>query len=57
MFSQVLSPARSYLVRKERLAEFSSVKISESTVRRLSLYLRLLRDADAAGQRSISSDE
>jgi redox-sensing transcriptional repressor len=57
MFSQVLSPARSNLVRKERLAEFSSVKISESTVRRLSLYLRLLQDADAAGQRSISSDE
>ncbi len=34
-----------------------SARISESTVRRLSLYLRLLKDAEAAGQATISSDE
>lgn len=32
-------------------------KISDSTVRRLSLYLRLLREVDAAGQDTISSGE
>jgi redox-sensing transcriptional repressor len=32
-------------------------KISESTVRRLSLYLRLLQEADAIGQETISSEE
>ncbi|HEX5723946.1 MAG TPA: redox-sensing transcriptional repressor Rex [Longimicrobiaceae bacterium] len=32
-------------------------KISESAVRRLSLYLRLLQEAEAAGSDTISSDE
>jgi len=32
-------------------------KISESTVRRLSSYLRLLHEADALGQETISSEE
>lgn len=32
-------------------------KISESAVRRLSLYLRLLQEADAAGAETISSNE
>jgi redox-sensing transcriptional repressor len=32
-------------------------RISESTVRRLSLYLRLLQEAQAADQETISSDE
>lgn len=32
-------------------------KISESTVRRLALYLQLLEESDAAGRRTINSDE
>ncbi len=43
--------------KKERDAEIRSAKISESTVRRLSIYLRLLQDADGVGQETISSDE
>jgi redox-sensing transcriptional repressor len=34
-----------------------AVKISESTVRRLSLYLRLLQDAEAVGEETISSED
>ncbi|MQA90987.1 MAG: redox-sensing transcriptional repressor Rex [Gemmatimonas sp.] len=34
-----------------------SAKISESAVRRLSLYLRLLQEADSLGQETISSEE
>lgn len=34
-----------------------SAKISESTVRRLSLYLRLLQEADLLGKETISSEE
>jgi redox-sensing transcriptional repressor len=57
MFSQSC-PASGYNVsRKERDAEIRSAKISESTVRRLSIYLRLLQDADGVGQETISSDE
>ena len=39
------------------LAPSSAKKISESTVRRLSLYLRVLQDARAAGVGTISSQE
>jgi redox-sensing transcriptional repressor len=38
-------------------SERSIKKISESTVRRLSLYLRVLQDADGLGLNTISSDE
>jgi redox-sensing transcriptional repressor len=43
--------------KKERVAEIQSARISESTVRRLSLYLRLLQEAVVTGQSTISSDE
>jgi redox-sensing transcriptional repressor len=43
--------------KKARLAEVRPARISESTVRRLSLYLRLLQDADAVGQSTISSED
>ena len=39
------------------LAPSSAKKISESTVRRLSLYLRVLQDARSAGVETISSNE
>ena len=53
MFSQVhRSPAGAAV-----LLSRSPKRISESTVRRLSLYLRSLRDADAAGAATISSGE
>src|SRR5690606_12601433 len=45
------------VAKKARDAEFRSAKISESTVRRLSIYLRLLQDAEAVGQETISSDD
>jgi redox-sensing transcriptional repressor len=40
-----------------RPSERAIKKISESTVRRLSLYLRVLQEADALGLATISSDE
>jgi redox-sensing transcriptional repressor len=42
---------------KSREPAGSRGRVSESTVRRLSLYLRLLQEAQAAGQTTISSDE
>jgi redox-sensing transcriptional repressor len=48
---------RSPVSKKVRLAELRSAKISESTVRRLSVYLRLLQEAESGGQETISSDE
>jgi len=44
-------------MRKARAAVVRSAKISESAVRRLSLYLRLLQEADTQGQETISSEE
>jgi redox-sensing transcriptional repressor len=43
--------------KKARAAELGSARISESTVRRLSLYLRLLQEADSVSQPTISSEE
>lgn len=44
--------------RKVRSADVGgTTRISESTVRRLSLYLRLLQEVDAIGQTTISSDD
>lgn len=45
------------MAKKERISDSRAGKISESTVRRLSLYLRLLQDAEAIGQETISSEE
>ncbi len=45
------------VARKVRIPEVDAARISESTVRRLSLYLRLLKEVEAAGQQTISSDE
>lgn len=42
---------------KSQAAEEPRARISESTVRRLSLYLRLLQEAQGRGQATISSDE
>ena len=44
-------------MKKTRPAVEPKGKISESTVRRLSRYLRLLQEADARGQATISSEE
>ena len=44
-------------MKKTRGAAAPRSKISESTVRRLSLYLRYLQEADARGQETISSEE
>src|SRR5690606_25591732 len=44
-------------MRKARAAVVRSAKISESAVRRLSLYLRILREADTRGQETFSSEE
>jgi redox-sensing transcriptional repressor len=43
--------------KKERVAELKAAKISESTVRRLSLYLRQLREAVGVDRETISSEE
>lgn len=45
------------MAKKVRAAEIRPAKISESTVRRLSIYLRLLQEADGVGQETISSEE
>ncbi|MEX2583779.1 MAG: redox-sensing transcriptional repressor Rex [Gemmatimonadota bacterium] len=45
------------MAKKERVADERSAKISESAVRRLSIYLRLLQEADSLGQETISSEE
>lgn len=42
---------------KGQPADARQARISESTIRRLSLYLRLLQEADAAQQETISSDD
>jgi redox-sensing transcriptional repressor len=44
-------------MKKNRAVEDAKPRIAESTVRRLSLYLRFLREAQAAGEPTISSDE
>lgn len=44
-------------MKKNRSAADEKPRIAESTVRRLSLYLRFLREAQAAGESTISSDE
>jgi redox-sensing transcriptional repressor len=44
-------------MKKNRAEEDAKPRIAESTVRRLSLYLRFLREAQAAGEPTISSDE
>jgi redox-sensing transcriptional repressor len=51
------SPAANSVSKKARAAELGSARISESTVRRLSLYLRLLQEADSVSQPTISSEE
>lgn len=43
--------------KKERVAAIGAAKISESTVRRLSVYLRQLQEADASGEETISSED
>lgn len=45
------------MAKKDRRAELKSANVSESTIRRLSLYLRLLREAEGIGQETISSVE
>ena len=50
-------PPSGPVAKKIRAAEIRPTKISESTVRRLSIYLRLLQDADGVGQETISSEE
>ena len=44
-------------MKKNRAGEEAKPKIADSTVRRLSLYLRFLQEAKAAGEATISSDE
>lgn len=44
-------------MKKSRAAAASKNRISESTVRRLSLYLRFLQEAHARGQDTISSED
>lgn len=44
-------------MKKNRSGSESKSRIPESTIRRLSLYLRFLQEAAAAGQATISSDE
>lgn len=44
-------------MKKNRGGEEAKPRIAESTVRRLSLYLRFLQEAQAAGEATISSDE
>src|SRR5690606_34492877 len=48
------SPA---VARKDRIDEARSSKISESTIRRLSLYLRLLQEVASQGEETISSEK
>ena len=43
-------------MKKTRKGEDSKGRISESTVRRLSLYLRFLQEARARGEETISSE-
>lgn len=57
MFSQDPLLSLPAVAKKVQAAEIRSAKISESTVRRLSLYLRLLQEADSLGQETISSEE
>ncbi len=58
MFSQGFSPYPALdVTRKVRTTDIGVTRISESTVRRLSLYLRLLQEVEALGQATISSDE
>ncbi len=57
MFSQGIPPIRLDVSRKLSEADARSARISESTVRRLSIYLRLLQEAEGVGQETISSDE
>ena len=45
------------MAKKLRSPEPKTARISESTVRRLSLYLRLLQEAESGGQETISSEE
>lgn len=44
-------------MKKNRTGTEAKPRIAESTVRRLSLYLRFLQEAQAAGEATISSDE
>src|SRR5215212_2299663 len=58
MISQALSPASVFARRPASRSVFHRMKkISESAVRRLSLYLRFLQEAEAAGAETISSGE
>lgn len=57
MFSQRSTSPTVVVNRKVRSADLGGTRISESTVRRLSLYLRLLQEVDAIGQTTISSDD
>ena len=57
MFSQRSTFPAAVVNRKVRSADLGGTRISESTVRRLSLYLRLLQEVDAVGQATISSDD
>lgn len=57
VFTRIPSAIALDVTRKVRAADIGGTKISDSTVRRLSLYLRLLQEVDALGQATISSDE
>jgi len=55
MFSQGSLDRSPNVSKKDRSADVRPTRISESTVRRLSLYLRLLQEVDGIGQQTISS--
>lgn len=57
VFTRLPSVIALDVTRKVGTTDIGGTKISESTVRRLSLYLRLLQEVDALGQATISSDD
>jgi redox-sensing transcriptional repressor len=57
MFSQGDPLPFDHVSKKARVAALRTAKISESTIRRLSLYHRLLQEAEALGQPTISSED
>jgi len=59
MFSQDIPPSAAvvHVSKKARVADVGAARISDSTVRRLSLYLRLLQEAQGHHQETISSEE
>ncbi len=57
MFSQGLLNAVFGVAKKDRMAGLKASNVSDSTVRRLSLYLRMLREVEGLGTATISSVE